>query len=130
MSRPGEKSIGNEELRILRLIAERQPIPAAAVAQELKTKEGKARTTVLTVVERLRKKGYLKRRKVDGVYEYSMREDASRVQDSLVKAFVDRALDGSVMPFLSYMARETELSNEEFSELERLVDHLRKDRNS
>src|SRR4029079_15738358 len=63
--------LGEQELEVWRYIAEHPPISAREVAARFAEEQGLARTTILPVIERLRKKGYLTRRRREGVYHYS-----------------------------------------------------------
>src|SRR5260370_36044832 len=51
--------LGDQELEVLRFVAERAPISVGQVAQQFGAPRGLARTTILAVMERLRNKGYL-----------------------------------------------------------------------
>jgi predicted transcriptional regulator len=116
--------IGREEMQILRYVADRQPVSVREVADHVAATSGKARTTVLTVMERLREKGYLVRRKKGGVYRYSPKRSQTDVLRSLVADFVREALGGSVSPFVAYLAEDADLNDEQLRELSRLVADL------
>jgi predicted transcriptional regulator len=116
--------IGREELQILRYVADCQPVSVREVADHVAATSGKARTTVLTVMERLREKGYLVRRKKGGVYRYSPKRSQTDVLRSLVADFVREALGGSVSPFVAYLAEDADLKDEQLRELSRLVADL------
>jgi len=125
MARP---PLGDQELRVFRCVADRAPVAVSEVAEEFGEREGLARTTILTVMERLRRKGYLKRRKAGGVYRYSPTVPKSEVVRSLVRDFAERALAGSPQPFVAYLAEEAELSEAEVEQLGELVRGLEKRR--
>ena len=57
---------------------------------------GKARTTILTLMEQLRQKKYLKRRKVGGLYRYSPTASSTDVVRGLVKDFVETCRDSGI----------------------------------
>jgi predicted transcriptional regulator len=121
-------SLGEQELEVLRFIADRAPVSAREVAEQFAEARGLARTTVLTVMERLRKKGYLTRKRRQGVFHYSPRVPQSDVLQGLVRQFVEKTLAGSVSPIVAYLARSRQLTEEELRELQKLVDELRRDR--
>ena len=118
------ETIGREEMQVLRYVADRQPVSVREVADHVAATSGKARTTVLTVMERLREKGYLVRRKKGGVYLYSPKRAQTDVLRNLVADFVREALGGSVSPFVAYLAEEANLDDEQVRELSRLVADL------
>lgn len=125
---PQRTSVGQEELAVIRFVGEKQPVDGAVIARALGESTGKARTTILTMIERLRQKGLIKRRKVQGRFQYSLKSAANRLQDELIEEFVAKTLGGSTLPFLSYLVRQSELSDEEVAELQRIVGELAKGR--
>jgi predicted transcriptional regulator len=118
------KSIGDRELALLRHIEARGGATAGEVAEEFGQAHALARSTILTMMERLRRKGHLTRRLSDGVYRYSPRAATGDVLRSAVRSFVDKTLGGSLSPFVTYLAERTEVSDAELTELEDLVSQL------
>ena len=112
------------EGEVLQFIIQRHPVTVREVAEQFAETHGRARTTVLTLMERLREKGYLQRRKVDGVNQYSPSEPKAELLSGLVRDFVQQALGGSVSPFVAYLGKEASLTPEELSDLKRLVREL------
>jgi predicted transcriptional regulator len=119
-----EPTIGEQELALLRHIADRGGITVGEAADEFGTPRKLARSTVLTMMERLRLKGHLSRRLVNGVYRYRARATSADLLKGAVGRFIERNLDGSVSPFLAYLSESDELSDAEVRELERLVGRL------
>ena len=121
----GKKSaVGQQELLVVRCVEELEPVDGASIVQRLQAETGKARTTILTMLDRLRAKGLLKRRKVQGRFQYSVSSAGKRLQQELVEDFVSGSLGGSTAPFLSYLSQKSEFSEEELAELRRLVAKL------
>ncbi len=120
-----EHSIGEQELALLRYLTDRGTATAGEVAEGFGTQRGLARSTVLTVMERLRRKGYLTRRSVDGVFRYSARRSSDDLLRGLVRRFVEKSLDGSVSPFVAYLSESPQLTDEELEELQDVVSRLR-----
>jgi len=116
--------LGRAELEILRFVVDRHPISVGEVAEHFAEATGHARTTVLTVMERLRKKGYLTRRKVQGKYRYSAKIDKAELLRDLVNDFVDGALGGSVSPFVAYLSESSQLTDDEIRKLGEVVRRL------
>jgi len=113
------------ELDVLRYVSERAPISAREVAEQFGEANGLARTTVVTLMERLRKKGYLARRRQEGVYRYSPRVPQAEVLEELVRQFFERTLGGSVSPVVAYLTRTRDLSDEEAAQLESWMEALK-----
>jgi predicted transcriptional regulator len=127
-----ESSIGEQELTLLRHIADHGSVTVGEAAEAFGAPRGLARSTVLTMMERLRAKGHLGRRMIEGVYRYRTRASSADLLKGAVQRFVERNLDGSVSPFLAYLSEAGHLTDEELQELEQIVTKLhagrRKDR--
>ena len=122
MPRP---TIGDQELALLRHLAAHEPASVGEVAGSFGEAQGLARSTVLTMMERLRAKGYLKRRQAQGVYRYSTATGPGEAMRHAVDSFVQNTLRGSVSPFVAWMAERGEVSDDELAELAALVKQLK-----
>lgn len=120
-SRP---SIGDQELALLHHLADHDGASVGEVAVAFGEPRGLARSTVLTMMERLRAKGYLRRRRHEGVYRYSAATAPGEAMRSAVGQFVEKTLSGSVSPFVAWLAERGEVSDAELEELKALVDRL------
>jgi predicted transcriptional regulator len=118
------ESLGQTELEILRYVSDHHPIRVGEVAEHFAETTGKARTTILTVMERLRKKRFLTRKKIEGTFHYSPKVAKTAVLENLVQKFVEQTLDGSLSPFMAYLADTKDLNDEEFARLKQLVHEL------
>ena len=115
----------SQELRFLRFVARTGPIAAGRVAEELGAELNVSRSTVLTVLERLRRKGHLRRRRDGGVYLYASTMPFDRLLRAEVGQFVERSLGGSVVPLAAWLAERAEVSAEELAELRAMVARLK-----
>lgn len=122
------KTIGDQELALLQHIDEQGDASVGEVAAAFGESRGLARSTVLTMMERLRAKAYLKRKQVDGVYRYRTTAQQDDVVRNAVGSFVEKTLQGSVSPFVAWMSQRTEVSDGELAELEALVATLQSKR--
>jgi predicted transcriptional regulator len=118
------KSIGRAELEVLRYISEHRPATVRTVAEHFAQTKGYVRTTVLNVMQRLCDKGYLVRRKAEGVFQYEPRAGKGELLRSLVRDFVDRSLGGSLSPFVAYLAEDAKLSDDDLKQLQKIVRDL------
>lgn len=116
--------LGRLELEVLQHIAEHHPVTVREVAAHFAATTGQARTTVLTVMERLREKGYLKRRKSTGVHRYIPTISKTDLLHRLVSGFVDEVLGGEVSPFVAYLTRSSLLNEDEVRKLKELLQRL------
>jgi predicted transcriptional regulator len=121
---PNTQTLGELELETLKVVWDRQPCTVSEVADLLAQRRGSARTTVLTVMQRLLAKGYLRRRMHEGVYHYSPVSKKNTVVGGLIHQFVDTVLDGSVAPFVNYLAESKGLSAEQLDTLRGIAREL------
>ena len=119
-------TIGRAELEILHYIHDHHPITVRQVAEQFGEGRGLVRTTVLNVMERLRKKGCLVRKQEAGIFQYSPRQAKADLLRRLVREFVDKSLGGSLSPFVAYLADEARLTPGEINELKQVVRELEK----
>src|SRR5436189_72857 len=118
------KNLTRPEMEILRYVIEKAPTPAREIAEYMASQRGHARTTTLTVLERLRTKGYVERSDENGVFLYSPAAPGDEMQRSLVSDFVDIALGGSITPFAAYLSKRADMSERELEELRKMIAEL------
>lgn len=118
------RNIGRAELEVLHYIQDHHPITVGQAADHFARVKGHRRTTTLNVMARLMAKGYLKRRKVGGVYRYLPRQSKRELLRGMVQDFVDRALGGSLSPFVAYLAEAADLNDNDLADLKKLVADL------
>jgi predicted transcriptional regulator len=112
------------EWEILQFITMRQTATGREVADHFASTRGWARTTVITMIERLRDKGYLLRDESGNVHRYAPSEPKADLMRGLVRDFVQKALGGSVSPFFAYLGDEADLSAEDVAELRKVLHEL------
>lgn len=120
----GMPPLGDQELELLRFITEHSPITVREAYENYGKDRGLARTTILTMMERLRNKGYLTRSEGKGANEYSACLTRSALMRGVVRGFVEETLGGTLSPFVAYIAEEASVSPQELEELKRLVEEL------
>ncbi len=119
MNKPA--SLGDQELTLLRYVTDHAPATVREVADKFGETHGLARTTILTMMERLRKKGYLVRLKDGGSFQYEPVVAKTELMQNLVHDFVQKSLGGSLSPFVAYLTEAKGLSEREMADLRALV---------
>ena len=92
------------------------------VYETLRERRAVAYTTVMTMMNTLEAKGYLKKSLDGRAYRYRPAIPEQRVVTAMVREFVERVFDGSAAPLLAHLVSEGDLSEEEREELRRLID--------
>ncbi len=115
-------TLGDQELSLLRYVTDHAPVTVREVAERFGETHGLARTTILTMMERLRRKNFLTRRKDGGAFQYLPVVAKTELMQTLVHDFVEKTLGGSLSPFVAYLSEAKGLSDRELAELRKLIE--------
>jgi len=121
MTRP-LPALGAQELAIMKVVWRLKEVSVREVYETLRERRPVAYTTVMTMMNTLEGKGYLKKELDGRAFRYRPAVPERRVVTRMVKEFVERVFDGSTAPLLAHLVTSTELSDEEREELRRLID--------
>ena len=111
-----------QELAIMKVIWRLENATVRDVYEVLRTSRRIAYTTVMTMMNILEAKGYLKKEKEDRAYLYRPAKAERKVISSMVREFVNRVFDGAPRPLLQHLVKDGRLSEEERRELMRLIE--------
>lgn len=114
--------LGNQEIELLKFISDHpEPIAVREITDGFGDPRGLARTTILTMLDRMRKKGVVAREMLEGVYHYTSKISKSVLLQNMVKDFVEKTLGGSISPFVNYLTQKMDLTESELAEFRRLI---------
>ena len=117
--------IGDAELEILKILWESHSATVRDVLRQLHEAGRRvAYTTVQTLLTRLEQKGYVRSDKSDFAFVYRARLTRNRVTRSRLKSLVRELYDGAAGPLVLQLVRSEQLTADEISELQKLVDRL------
>ena len=91
------------------------------VYEELLKSRKIAYTTVMTMMNTLETKGYLKKHQEDRAYVYRPSQPKKQVIRSMVREFVDRVFNGSAEPLLVHLVEDKHLSGKDLEEIRRAI---------
>lgn len=120
-----EQSLGQLELEVLKLAWDQPGSSVNDLTDALLQQKSYARTTVLTVIQRLHKKGFLSRKKQGGSFRYFPTDTEKKVMGGLTKRFINKAFGGSAFNLVQHLT-QTELSEDELDEMRKLIDQAKK----
>ena len=86
------------------------------------------RTTILNLVDRLEKRGWLARKKVDGVFRYTPTVSREKAAESVAADFVDAFFSGSASELVMSLLGSKRISAEEVEQLRGLLDARARDK--
>jgi len=114
--------LGHLEQEIMEVLWDRQSATGNEVIEDIRKKREIAVTTVFTVLERLSKKGLVRKTKGESVYifepVYSENELAAAVSKEVMKGVIDLWSGSAISSFVDIVAKE---SPEDLERLSRLI---------
>jgi len=116
----------DQELEILKLVWQRGEATVREIHQDMLKQRPVAYTTVLTMMGILEHKGHLKKKEGERAYIYAPAQPQAKVEEKMVKEFVNRVFDGSAKPLLVHLMENREMSKEDLAEIEALIRSKRK----
>ncbi len=119
--------LGDLERTIMDILWERGEVTGRDVLEEIEKEKSLALTTILTVMDRLLKKGLINRKKAGGIYVYSpsiSRDDfVKQVSEEVLQGILDISASSAASSFVDLLYRT---SPEEMDRLSRLIDERKK----
>jgi len=110
------------ETEIFRIVGERGQATVQQIHDELQSSRKVVYKTVLTLVRRLEKKGYIRHKARGKAHVYSPAVRRKDVLRRCVGDFVDRVFGGDPGPLVQCLAEEGQIDAEEFERLKRIID--------
>jgi predicted transcriptional regulator len=120
MRRPASV-LTEQELEIMKIIWALASATVRDVYEELLKKRQIAYTTVMTMMNILEQKGYLKKSRQDRAYLYRATRPKKQVVHDMVRDFVGRVFDGAAQPLLVHLVQDRKLDEKDLQELQRMV---------
>jgi predicted transcriptional regulator len=109
-----------QELEIMKIVWEREHATVREVYESLLEKRKIAYTTVMTMMNILEQKKFLKKTQAERAYVYRPARPKQQVIGAMVREFVNRVFNGSAEPLLVHLVEEHNLSKEDLEEIARL----------
>jgi predicted transcriptional regulator len=111
------------QFEIMQLIwNSRQGLTIGEIWDAIRSGRDVSRTTVLNLVDRLEKRGWLKRRKDQGVFRYAAAVQRQSVETQLASDFVQEFFDGSAANLVMSLLGSQRISKADIQRLKRLMD--------
>jgi predicted transcriptional regulator len=123
--RPKSPTLTEQELEIMKIVWERDRATVRDVYEALLEHRKIAYTTVMTMMNILEQKKYLRKTAEDRAYIYRPAKPKNQVIKSMVREFVNRVFNGAAEPLLVHLMEDNKLTSKDLDELTRMI---RKDR--
>src|SRR5437660_7123018 len=122
---PRKPVLTAQELEIMKIVWGRGTSSVRDVYESLLERRKIAYTTVMTMMNILEQKKYLRKSAEDRAYIYRPSKPKKQVIKGMVREFVDRVFNGSAEPLLVHLIEDRRLTDKDLDEITRMI---RKDR--
>src|SRR5580704_5713421 len=119
--RPAKPTLTEQELEIMKVIWQRETSTVREVYETLLKSRRIAYTTVMTMMNILEQKGYLKKTQKDRAYVYAPSQPQKQVIRSMVREFVNRVFNGSAEPLLVHLVEDQHLDAKDLEEIRKSI---------
>ena len=120
--RQAKTTLTDQELEIMKTVWElNRPASVRDVYEALLEHRKIAYTTVMTMMNILEGKGYLKKQQKDRAYLYTPTDSKNKVIRGMVNEFVNRVFNGSAKPLLMHLVENEGLTEKELAEIARMA---------
>ena len=128
MARPASRYPTQLELEILKVLWRQSPLLARDVQQALAaTGRDLAKTSVITTLNTMVDKKYLRRKKQGNSFRFSPRIAEEKVSERVLGDVVDRVFDGSTAAVLLTLFDVNQVDDEELKQLRRIINRRLKE---
>ena len=108
----------------MKVIWSREKATVREVYETLREERPIAYTTVMTMMNILEEKKYIRKSRLDRAFVYKPTRSRQQVVVVMVKDFVDRVFDGAASGLLVHLARDNRLSNDERKDIRRIIEEM------
>jgi BlaI family transcriptional regulator, penicillinase repressor len=115
-------AISDAEWEVMKVLWAKSPATAEDVVRALESKTPWKPKTILTLINRLVKKGALGYEKKGRAYLYSSRVDEAECVREEGRSFLERVYSGAVKPMLMNFLKDSRLSRQDIEDLKRILD--------
>ena len=119
--------LGTLQTEVMELAWEHGEVTVAQVVEAIAKRRRVSYTTVLSAMQKLEKKGWLRHRSAGRAYIYSPTRNREQVGGRTLKELLRTTFQGDPRLLLASLLDETRLSDAELKELRHLIDTRRKE---
>ena len=119
--RKAQATLTDQELTIMKLVWRLGTPTVRDVYEALRATRQIAYTTVMTMMNILEQKGYLKKRQGERAFVYAPSRPEKQVIRAMVREFVGRVFNGAAEPLLLHLVEDDQLTREELDEIRKSI---------
>lgn len=116
-----KSTLTQQELEIMKVVWKLGTPTVREVYETFRKRRQVAYTTVMTMMNILETKGYLKKKQGERAYVYTPAQPEQQVIRSMVREFVDRVFSGAAEPLLLHLVEDEQLTAKDLEEIRRIA---------
>lgn len=120
--RPKHATLTPQELEIMKLVWERRDATVRDIYEALLEKRKIAYTTVMTMMNILKNKGYLKKTKQERAFLYRPTHPKNQVIGGMLREFIDRVFNGAAEPLVVHLVKDKRLKEMDLQKIARMIE--------
>ena len=121
--RTPSRTLTGQELEIMKVVWDLRQATVRGVYEKLREQRPIAYTTVMTMMNILEQKHFLKKLPAEGrAYVYHSARPRKQVIRGMVREFVDRVFNGSAEPLMVQLVEDRHLSRKEVEKIVRAIE--------
>lgn len=121
MTRPKVHTLGELQLKIMKVLWEHPEATVAEVHKNLSTENELAYTTIATMLRKMETRGLVKHRVEERRFLYRAAIKAEEVTRKMSTHLVERLFEGNLADMVSHLLTTHEVSRKELDQLEKLI---------
>jgi predicted transcriptional regulator len=119
--RKRSRTLTEQELEIMKIVWRLGRATVRDVYEALRERRKIAYTTVMTMMNILEEKNYLRKRADERAYVYQATRPRGEVIKAMVREFVDRVFNGAAEPLLVHLIKDRRLSPKDLERIARTI---------
>lgn len=127
MTKRSFDNLGELQAAVMNVVWELGEATVGQVRERLAAEKELAYTTVLSVLQKLEKAGWLKHRSDGRSYVYISRKSRSDAGRSAVRQFTERMFGGDPLMLFEHLLDDDRLTTAELAELRKMIERRRKE---
>jgi BlaI family transcriptional regulator, penicillinase repressor len=120
--RPKHTTLTPQELEIMKFVWQLEDSTVRDIYEALLRRRKIAYTTVMTTMNTLETKGYLKKRKQERAFIYRPTRPKNQVIGGMIREFIDRVFNGSAEPLLVHLVKDRRIREQDLQKIARMIE--------
>ncbi|MCH8165027.1 MAG: BlaI/MecI/CopY family transcriptional regulator [Planctomycetes bacterium] len=127
MERKSLHELGAQQRAVMQIVWQTGEATVQQVRRRLTRDKPLAYTTVLSVMQKLEKGGWLTHRTEGRSYVYTARRTRREAGASSLRKFIDRVLGGDTLPLFQHLVEDEALDEKDLAAIRRILQKKRKE---